>query len=191
LKKRLEKAVKRAILSHCKATKPGTAERKKKMSFTTERYHAMKRKSGKFGLLGKYGWYTIQKDDGKWYVKTFATYTEAVKFCSAKEAEEKAARAAKKAEEAELKAKVEKFMADNGITAEMKEEARNSFLVDQGDGTAIIKREFKTATGKRATIAWNNGFTKRSWSCVTLYVDGETIFTSGHIERVVGYIITH
>lgn len=163
------------------------------MSFITENYRAMQRKSGKYGLFSfKYGfWYTIRKDDGKDYVKTFATYSEAVKFCSEKEAEEKEARKAKKAEEAELKANVAKFMKDNGITPEMKKAAKDSLLEDQGDGTAIVHRLFKTATGKNARIEWNNGFTRRSFTCVTLYVDGEVIFTSGHIEKVIAYIITH
>lgn len=161
------------------------------MSFITEKYHAVQRKSGKYGLHGKYGWYEEENAAGEWKVKVFATYMEAVKFAGMKRDEEMAQRKAKSAEKAELKAKVAKFMADNGITPEMKKEAKDSLLEDQGDGTAIVHRHFKTATGKNARIEWNNGFTRRSFTCVTLYVDGEVIFTSGHIEKVIAYIITH
>lgn len=160
------------------------------MSFASERYTPTKRPSGKFALLGKYGLFKV-RENGVLLCKTFDTYAEAVKFIAEKKAEEKAEQTAKKAVKQQLAAKVEKFMADNEITAAMKKEATDSFMTVQRDGKALIQREFHTATGKRAVIEWNCGMTKRSWNCVSLYVDGETIFTSGHIETVVAYIVTH
>lgn len=155
-----------------------------------ERYHISKRNSGKYGLLGQYGWLPVYKD-GVRYAKVFNTYAEAQAYLREMNAEAKAKKEAEKAQKDELKAKVARFMEDNGITAEMKKKAEESLLEDQGDGTAIVHRLFKTATGKNARIEWNNGFTLRSRNCVTLYVDGVTIFTSGRIEKVVEYIITH
>ena len=36
-----------------------------------------------------------------------------------------------------------------------------------------------TPKGKRFFVGGNHGFTERSLHCVTLYIDGETVFTSG------------
>lgn len=162
------------------------------MSFITERYSVAQRKSGKFGLCGKYGWYKEQNAAGEWKAVVFDTFTEAAKFAGMKRDEEMAERKAKSEEKAAMKAKVAKFMKDNGITPEMEKTAIQGMIEKRHeDGTVTLKRVFNTATGKKAVIAWNNGFTRRSWNCVTLYVDGVVIFTSGHIEKVVEYIITH
>ena len=45
-----------------------------------------------------------------------------------------------------------------------------------------------TPSGKRFGIYGNNGFTMRSMHCYTLYIDGETIFTSGEFWRAYGVI---
>jgi hypothetical protein len=45
-----------------------------------------------------------------------------------------------------------------------------------------------TPGGKRFLIYGNNGFTERSRHCFTLYIDGETIFTSGEFWRAYGII---
>lgn len=48
------------------------------------------------------------------------------------------------------------------------------------DGIELTKRYAgKTPKGKKFVIAGNDGWTKRSLHCYTLYIDGETIFTSG------------
>lgn len=40
-----------------------------------------------------------------------------------------------------------------------------------------------TPSGKRFCFYINNGYTERSWHCYTLYIDGNTIFTSGEFWR--------
>ena len=45
-----------------------------------------------------------------------------------------------------------------------------------------------TPQGKRFLIYGNNGFTVRSLHCFTLYIDGQTIFTSGEFWRAYGVI---
>ena len=45
-----------------------------------------------------------------------------------------------------------------------------------------------TPNGKKFLIFGNNGFTERSRHCFTLYIDGETIFTSGEFWRAYGII---
>ena len=68
----------------------------------------------------------------------------------------------------------------------------DAFAHDNGDGTCTIRRNFKMASGKDAWIEWNNGYTMRSWNCVSLYVAGEgCLFTSGTIDTVIEYIATH
>jgi len=154
------------------------------MSFITERYMIVKRKSGKYGLLGKHGWYEVPRPDGNgWGVKVFAEYKKAVEFRAAKHNEEIEQRKINKAEKEELKKKVENFIRENDLV--------QAFLEDHGDGTMTIHRSFKTASGANACIEWNNGWTKRSLKCVTLYVGGVCMFTSGTLETVVEYILTH
>ncbi len=154
------------------------------MSFITERYMIVKRASGKYGLLGKHGWYEVPRPDGNgWGVKVFAEYSKAVEFRAAKHNEEIEQRKINKAEKEELKKKVEKFIRDNDLVQD--------FLEDHGDGTMTIHRSFKTASGKNACIEWNNGCTERSLHCVTLFIAGTCMFTSGTLETVVEYILTH
>lgn len=45
-----------------------------------------------------------------------------------------------------------------------------------------------TPQGKKFNIYGNNGFTTRSLHCVTLYINGETIFTSGEFWRAYGVV---
>jgi len=57
------------------------------------------------------------------------------------------------------------------------------------DGIVLESRySGKTPSGKHFSIYGNNGFTKRSWHCFTLYIDGQTIFTSGEFWRAYGII---
>lgn len=52
------------------------------------------------------------------------------------------------------------------------------------DGITLEKRYFGTTpNGKRFCIMRNCGFTERSWHCFTLYIDRETVFTSGEFWR--------
>ena len=52
------------------------------------------------------------------------------------------------------------------------------------DGIKLENRYYgETPSGKRFSIYGNSGFTKRSLHCFTLYIDGETIFTSGEFWR--------
>lgn len=52
------------------------------------------------------------------------------------------------------------------------------------DGIKLEERYFgATPKGKRFMIDRNSGFTERSFHCYTLYIDGETIFTSGEFWR--------
>ena len=46
----------------------------------------------------------------------------------------------------------------------------------------------KTPKGETFLIAGNNGYTERSLHCVTLYIGGETIFTSGEFWRAYAVI---
>ena len=57
------------------------------------------------------------------------------------------------------------------------------------DGITLEGRYYGvTPNGKRFGIVGNNGFTIRSRHCFTLYIDGETIFTSGEFWRAYGVI---
>lgn len=57
------------------------------------------------------------------------------------------------------------------------------------DGIKLERRySGETPNGKRFAIYGNNGFTNRSLHCYTLYIDGETIFTSGEFWRAYGVI---
>lgn len=156
------------------------------MDFISHSYLIMRRASGKFGLASKrYNgvWYTT--DEGK--VKVFATYGEAKNFYAAKKAECMEQRKAKKAAKEETEKIVEEFKNREEIKALL-----DAFCHDNGDGTCSIKRNFKMASGKAACIEWNNGLTKRSLACVSLYVAGEgCLFTSGTIDTVMHYIATH
>lgn len=158
------------------------------MSFITERYMIVKRNSGKYGLLGKHGWYEVPRPDGNgWGVKVFAEYRKAVEFRAAKHNEELEQRKAKKAAKEETEKIVEEFKKREEIKALLDE-----FCHNNGDGTCTIRRDFHMASGKKACIEWNNGYTMRSWNCVSLYVEGEgCLFTSGTIETVMRYIATH
>ena len=52
------------------------------------------------------------------------------------------------------------------------------------DGITLESRyNGKTPSGKKFSIYGNSGYTIRSLHCFTLYVDGETIFTSGEFWR--------
>lgn len=49
-----------------------------------------------------------------------------------------------------------------------------------------------TANGKKWTLDMNNGWTERSRYCGTLWIEGEgTVFTSGRLDKVFDYILTH
>ena len=64
---------------------------------------------------------------------------------------------------------------------EQKEWAKDGItLEDRYSGT--------TPQGKRFLIYGNNGFTNRSLHCFTLYIDGQTVFTSGEFWRAYGVI---
>ena len=57
------------------------------------------------------------------------------------------------------------------------------------DGITLEGRYYGvTPNGKRFGIVGNNGFTIRSRHCFTLYINGETIFTSGEFWRAYGVI---
>lgn len=57
------------------------------------------------------------------------------------------------------------------------------------DGIKLEGRYYGiTPSGKKFWISRNNGFTERSFHCWTLYLDGETIFTSGEFWRAYGII---
>lgn len=57
------------------------------------------------------------------------------------------------------------------------------------DGITLEERySGRTPQGKRFCIYRNSGYTERSWHCFTLYIDGETIFTSGEFWRAYGII---
>jgi len=156
------------------------------MNFINRRYHAMQRLSGKWGLMSLTqcgGWYT--NEDGK--VKVFNTRKEAIDFCVMKKAEELESRKAKKAEKEAVQKVVEEFKSREDVKALI-----DAFCHDNGDGTCTVKRNFKMASGKEACIEWNNGRTKRSMHCVSLYVAGlGCLFTSGTIDTVIEYIATH
>lgn len=79
----------------------------------------------------------------------------------------------------DLKRKEELFKLE--FEQEQKEWAR--------DGITLERRYMGiTPQGKRFWIDRNNGFTERSLHCFTLYLDGETIFTSGEFWRAYGVI---
>lgn len=48
-----------------------------------------------------------------------------------------------------------------------------------------------TASGKNWVLYLNNGITVRSRYCGTLNIDGETIFTSGKLDKVFEYIMNN
>ncbi len=48
-----------------------------------------------------------------------------------------------------------------------------------------------TKNSKQFAMSINNGFTYRSWHSYTLYIEGETIFTSGLFETGYRYIMSH
>ena len=57
------------------------------------------------------------------------------------------------------------------------------------DGITLEGRYYgATPNGKRFYVLGNNGWTERSLHCFTLYIDGETIFTSGEFWRAYGVI---
>lgn len=57
------------------------------------------------------------------------------------------------------------------------------------DGIKLESRySGETPNGKRFLIYGNSGYTVRSLHCYTLYIDGETIFTSGEFWRAYGVI---
>lgn len=64
------------------------------------------------------------------------------------------------------------------------------------DGITVIEQsnwyiQGTTPKGNSFFIAANAGMTKRSWHCVTLTINGETIFTSGDISTAYHYIKNH
>lgn len=57
------------------------------------------------------------------------------------------------------------------------------------DGIELQGRYYgKTPSGKGFNIEGNCGMTERSRHCYTLYIDGETVFTSGEFWRAYGVI---
>ena len=80
---------------------------------------------------------------------------------------------------ADLKMKEELYKLE--FEAEQKEWAK--------DGINLEGRYYgETPNGKRFFIERNHGFTKRSWHCFTLTINGETIFTSGEFWRAYAVI---
>ena len=57
------------------------------------------------------------------------------------------------------------------------------------DGIALERRYAGyTPSGKRFEIYGNSGYTRRSLHCFTLYIDGNTVFTSGEFWRAYAVI---
>ena len=156
------------------------------MSFITERYTINQRRSGKWGMLGKSGWYEVPRPDGNgWGVKVFATRKEAIAFWAAKRDEEMEQRKVKRAEKEAKQKTVEDFK----NRAEIKQ-LFDEICHDNGNGTVTVHRYFKTASGAQARLEFNNGWTERSLKCFTLFIDGVCMFTSGTIQAVFEYAAT-
>lgn len=59
--------------------------------------------------------------------------------------------------------------------------------------TTIINEGYRvrgvTASGRPWTLEYNNGWTIRSQTCGTLYIDGKFVFSSGRLSRALEYIL--
>lgn len=89
--------------------------------------------------------------------------------------------------------KMEQIKAEAKQAAEMKKEikAKAKEMADEIKKSGGLMKYGKTPSGKHYVFYGNDGMTKRSRYCYTLRVDGETVFTSGEIETVIHYILTH
>ena len=97
---------------------------------------------------------------------------------------------------AQAEAKLNEYHAELERIANLKEKEelrKLEFEAEQKewakDGITLDGRYYGTTpNGKKFIIYGNNGFTLRSWHCVTLRIDGETIFTSGEFWRAYGVV---
>lgn len=74
----------------------------------------------------------------------------------------------------------EKLMKES-FEAEQKEWAKDGIILEE-------RYKGKTPKGQRFMIYGNSGYTERSRHCFTLYINGETIFTSGEFWRAYGVV---
>lgn len=63
--------------------------------------------------------------------------------------------------------------------------AKDGVIIDKADSQCI---KGTTAYGKRFGMWINSGYTERSRHCYTLYIEGQTIFTSGDFSTGYAYI---
>lgn len=106
-----------------------------------------------------------------------------------KDLEKSIARAEKRLESAEIK--LDEYHKEVQKIADLKEREKlmqAEFEKEQKqwakDGITLESRYYGTTpNGKKFSIYANNGNAMRSLHCFTLYVDGETIFTSGEFWR--------
>lgn len=63
--------------------------------------------------------------------------------------------------------------------------AKDGVIIDEADSHCI---RGTTAYGKRFGMWINSGYTERSRHCYTLYIEGQTIFTSGDFSTGYAYI---
>ena len=102
--------------------------------------------------------------------------------------------AEKRFEQAEEKVTEYRVQVANMKDLQQKEELRKlEFEAEQKewmkDGIELKGRYWGiTPQGKKFNIYGNNGFTIRSLHCFTLYINGETIFTSGEFWRAYGVV---
>lgn len=74
----------------------------------------------------------------------------------------------------------EKLMKES-FEAEQREWAKDGIILE-------ARYRGTTPKGNKFTIYGNSGYTERSQHCFTLYINGETIFTSGEFWRAYGVI---
>lgn len=94
-------------------------------------------------------------------------------------------RLAKKFEAYEQEQELEKKLADAKSIEEKWELEFEEEKKEWAKDGIILERRYAGTTpkGNHFSIYGNNGFTKRSLRCFTLYINGETIFTSGYFWR--------
>ncbi len=83
--------------------------------------------------------------------------------------------------EEERKAEYEAWLAK--FKAECLEDG---IVIDTADATEVIGT---TKSGRHFWLYINNGWTKRSFYCYTLRIEGETYFTSGTFSRAYAYLM--
>ena len=131
------------------------------------------------------GW-IVNKEDGKRNGAWFDVIRAKSDLEETKQAIEKAnARLEKKLEA------VEAYREEVAKIADLKEREKLMKLEFEKEQKEWLKDGIKlegryygfTPAGKKFSIYRNNGFTRRSLHCFTLYIDGETVFTSGEFWR--------